>query len=267
MKFHDILCEKCGGAAVLTLDRPRHRNALTDPMMQEIVQALEAAEADPEVKAVILTGAGDRAFCTGMDLRARGEDPARWIAEASASLPGEPLAWFGRALATLHDLGKPTICAVNGVAAGGGLSLALACDLRIASQGASFVPLFLERGLIPMGLTYYLPRLLGVETALRILYTNRIMPAEEALRIGLVGQVVPHAQLMEAAQALATELTRGPALALKLTRRAVYQGLDNDYRQHLAFEAWAQGLCFSSREAREGHAAFLEKRAPVFRDE
>ncbi|MBI2918797.1 MAG: enoyl-CoA hydratase/isomerase family protein [Chloroflexi bacterium] len=265
MEFKSILYQVADGVATLTLNRPQRRNAFTDLMMMEIVQALADADADPQVRALIITGAGDRAFCPGMDLRGRSEDPAQWPAEATAQLPGQPFGWFGKILTDLRDVGKPTICAVNGVASGGGFSLTLACDFRIASQSARFTAIFLDRGLMAMGMTYLLPRIVGIENALHILYTSRMFSAEEALHLGLVGRVVPSGELMDSARALAAELVKAPALAVKLTRRAVYRGLDNDFHQHLAYEAWAQSMCAATQDAKEGRAAFLEKRAPVFK--
>jgi len=260
----EILFEREDGIATLTLNRPQRYNALTRRMMREILpEIMGQIQRDEGVKVVIITGAGD-AFCSGAD-----------VTELEATLsegltPADRLAVTGQLMRSVVEpfarLGKPVIGAINGMTAGGGFSLALLCDIRIASERARFSMAFVRRGLIPdLGATWTLPRLVGVARALEIMYTGDIISAQEAERIGLVNRVVPHEQLMPTARELAARLAKGPSVALSLIRKAVYKGLENPLLDQLEVESLAQTLCRQTEDFVEGVRSFLEKREAVFK--
>ncbi len=262
MAYQFIQYETSEGVATLTLNRPDQMNALTTPMMDEMKAALRDAGRDESVRAVILTGAG-RGFCSGADL-----------AEIQAN-PNVPVTEFLRAgLNVLADqlrgLEKPVICALNGVAAGAGTSIALACDLRVASESAGFVfAAFVNIGLIPDGgLTYLLQRAVGTAKALELSLLadgkNRFS-AQEALQWGVVNKVVALDQVMAESRALAVKLANMPTRAIALTKRAVYRASERDLADAADYEARVQGYMFKTEDFHEGVAAFLEKRQPTFK--
>jgi 2-(1,2-epoxy-1,2-dihydrophenyl)acetyl-CoA isomerase len=179
----------------------------------------------------------------------------------------DPFARFGTLMRGLRNLDKPVLGAINGVAAGAGLSLALICDLRIASEKARFSSIFVNVACNPdTGTSYYLPRVVGVAKALEMIWTGDFVNAEEALRIGLVNRVVPHDELMPATKELAVRLAQGPSLAHEFAKRLVYHGLEaNSYEAQLAYEAYALSVCFQSSDVKEGGQAFRDKRKPEFK--
>jgi len=260
MAYRDIILDKAEGIATLTFNRPDKLNALSLATMEEVISALEEVAADDEVRVLILTGAG-RAFSSGADLSA--DIPK----EMEQRLRLEPFSGFGRAAMLLRNLEKPTIAAVNGIAAGGGFSLAMGCDLRIASEAARFSCIFVRRALVPdTGATFYLPRLVGTARALEMMYTGEFVDAREAERIGLVNQVVPGEELMTATLELARRIAKMSPIILGLTKRAVMKAMDtNDLAIPLAYEAWAQSIAFQTEDFQEGVKAFFEKREPVFK--
>ena len=163
-------------------------------------------------------------------------------------------------------IGRPIISAANGAAAGAGLSLALGCDLRLASSAARFSQAFVKRGLHPdWGGTYFLPRAVGTATAAELIFTGDVIDAAEALRIGLVSRVLPPEELMPATLELARKIASGPPIAIRLAKRAIYRNAESDLRSALEFETFAQNACFDTEDAREGIRAFVDKRTPVFR--
>src|SRR5262249_20906361 len=167
---------------------------------------------------------------------------------------------------TLRDTPKPVIAAVNGAAAGAGMNLALACDLRLASTAAKFTQAFVKRGLHPdWGGTFFLPRVVGFAKAAELIWTGEIIDAQEALRLGIVSAVYPPEEVMTATYALARKIAAGPPIAIRLAKRALYHNLECDLRQALEFETFAQNICYETDDAREGIRAFVEKRPPVFR--
>jgi len=262
MPYQFIQYETSEGVATLTLNRPDQMNALTTPMMEEMKAALRDAARDDAVRAVILTGAG-RGFCSGADLT-----------EIQMN-PDVPVTEFLRAglnvlAAQLRGLEKPVICALNGVAAGAGTSIALACDLRVASESAGFVfAAFVNIGLIPDGgLTYLLQRAVGTAKALELSLLadgkNRFS-AQEALTWGVVTKVVAPDQVMAEARALAVKLANMPTRAIALTKRAVYRASERDLADAADYEARVQGYMFKTEDFHEGVAAFLDKRAPHFK--
>jgi enoyl-CoA hydratase/carnithine racemase len=248
------------GVATITLNRPERLNAFTREMIERWVEALQDAQRNEAVQVVVVTGAG-RAFCTGGDVGAMNERPAdltgldhkRWLEVVHQV----PLA--------LEALDKPVIAALNGVAVAAGLDMALMCDLRFAAAGTRFSEGYMKVGLIPGdGGTYFLPRLIGTARALELLWTGDFITAEQAERIGLVNGVVPGDQLLAHVYELASRLASGPSVAIRTTKRAVYQGLRMDLRAHLDMLSSHMGFIRQTDDHREGARAFVEKRAPRF---
>ncbi len=262
MKYQDLILEKEDGIATLTLNRPDKLNAISDAIRNELPKAIEEVRGDDEVRVLVVTGAG-RGFCSGADVTVQAARLAsEKVGESRRSLLA-PVGWFGVPLAELE---KPTIAAVNGVAAGAGLSIALLCDIRIAAQSARFTAVWVERGLIAdVGATYFLPQILGVGKALELMYTGDIIDAREAERIGLVSRVVPDGDLMKVTKELATKIAKGPPIAIELMKRAVYRDILSGLRAKLDFESYAQNICRQSEDHKEGVASFLEKREAHFK--
>ena len=255
-----VLLEVADGIATIALNRPDALNALTVPMKRELLAAFRAVERDRAVRAVILTGAG-RAFCAGQDLRERLEPDA-------APLGTELRERYNPIIRAMRGLEKPIVGAINGVAAGAGASLAFACDLRIAAEGASFALAFGRVGLVPdSGATWLLPRLVGGARAAEIALLNDPVPATAALTMGLVTRVVPAAELSDAAREMAGRLAQGAPLAIALTKRALNAAWDRGLEGALEYEAFLQDLAGESRDHAEGIAAFMEKRVPRFSGE
>ena len=255
-----VRVEIADGVATITLDRPDALNALTIPMKESLLAALEATAAASEVRAVILTGAG-RAFCAGQDLRERLESDA-------PSLGEELRERYNPIVRAMRALPKPIVGAINGVAAGAGASIAFACDLRVASETASFVLAFGRIGLIPdSGATWTLPRLVGFAKASEMALLNDPVSAADALRIGLVSKVVPGEALLDEARALAARLAAGAPAALGATKQLLEAGTTSDLESALAAEMEAQDRLGAAPDHAEGIAAFLEKRPPQFRGE
>ena len=246
-----------GPVATLTLDRPDALNALTVEVKVALREALESIAADRAVRAVILTGAG-RAFCAGQDLAEREQPNA-------APLDVELRERYNPIIRALRAMGQPVIAAVNGVAAGAGASLAFACDLRIAAADARFVLAFGRIGLVPdSGATWFLPRLVGSARAAEMAFVGDPVSAEDALRFGLVSSVVPPADLLTEARAMADRIAAGAPLAMALTKGAFERAETIDLETALEGEAKLQGIAGASADHAEGLAAFREKRTPRF---
>jgi enoyl-CoA hydratase len=258
MTFENLLLERDARTAVVTINRPSVLNALNTSTLDELRRAVLDLRADPDVLAIVVTGIGDKAFAAGADLS---EVAALSPEQAHAQARGGQHVFD-----VIETLGKPTIAAVNGYALGGGCELAMACTLRIAGDTARFGQPEINLGLIPgYGGTQRLPRLVGKGVALDLLLTGRQIGAEEALRIGLVNRVVPAAQLLETARAVAAELAGKPPLAARYILDAVHRGLDAPLDKAQGLEASLFGLAAASDDMREGTAAFLEKRRPAFK--
>jgi 2-(1,2-epoxy-1,2-dihydrophenyl)acetyl-CoA isomerase len=256
-----VIYESKDGVATITLNRPDVLNALNDTIAEEITKSLQHANADRDVRCIVLTGAG-RAFCAGADLKPLEDLYANGTAGPLGDILRER---YNPMIDPLINADKPTIAAVNGVAAGAGASLALACDFRIASDKARFFQAFIKIGLVPdSGACFFLPRLVGTQKALELAMLGDIVDAEEALRIGLFNKVVPHDSLMSEANDLAQRLAKGPTRAYALTRRAILFGAVNDLRQTLDLEADLQQELAMSADHMEGVTAFLQKREPAF---
>jgi 2-(1,2-epoxy-1,2-dihydrophenyl)acetyl-CoA isomerase len=255
-----VLEEHRDGVATLTLNRPHKLNALNDVLGRALVEALNHAAEDSAVRAVVITGAG-RGFCTGGDLSMLREARER----GDESVLEAVLRAGKRIVLALAGMRQPVLAAVNGPAAGAGCNLALACDLRFASDRATFAQSFAKVGLFPdLGATHVLPRLVGSALAAEMLYTAETISAAEALRVGIVSRVVPHDSLAEEAAAMASRLAAAPSLVV----RGIKQLLFTDHRamleQALDEEIRWQLRCFRSHDCREGLAAFFEKRQPHF---
>jgi 2-(1,2-epoxy-1,2-dihydrophenyl)acetyl-CoA isomerase len=246
-----------GAVATLTLDRPEALNALTVPVKVALRQAFESLSADRAVRAVILTGAG-RAFCAGQDLAEREQPDA-------APLEAEVRDRYNPIIRAIRSMGQPVMAAVNGVAAGAGASLALACDLRICAEEARFVLAFGRIGLVPdSGATWFLPRIVGPAKAAELALVGDQVDATEALRLGLVSHVVPADRLLVEARALAERIAEGAPLAMALTKEALQRSATITLDEALEGEAKLQGIAGASRDHAEGLAAFREKRPPRF---
>ena len=252
--------------ATLTLNRPDKLNCLNAGILHEMSKALSDLNADDGVKALILTGEG-RAFCSGADLAEQPYGTDKNQTGISRAEHITPFVSFGWVVKHIEDFTKPVIAAVNGIAAGGGLSLALAADVRIAAENAAFSAIFVKRGLVPdCGISYYLPRLVGVSKALELMWTGEKIDAREAERIGMVNKVVPNENLMKSAQEFARVLAKGPSLAIEMIKRMAYTALKSDsVMTQMAVEDFMQQVCRESEDIREGVLGFLEKRPPNFK--
>jgi 2-(1,2-epoxy-1,2-dihydrophenyl)acetyl-CoA isomerase len=256
----DLRVERDGAVATIVLDRPDALNALTVPLKEALLVAFEEVAADDAVRAVVLTGAG-RAFCAGQDLRERLEPDALPLAD-------EIRARYNPLIRAMRALPKPIVGAINGVAAGAGASLAFACDIRIAAEGASFLLAFGRVGLIPdSGATWLLPRLVGAAKAAELALTTEPLSAADAERYGLVAKVVPAAELLPVSAALAARLAAGAPVALALTKAALERSWAATLEEQLETEADLQGQAGATADHQEGIAAFLERRPPAFRGE
>lgn len=250
-----------GAVATITLDRPEKLNAFSGSMREDLLAALRGAQNDSGIRCVVITGAG-RAFCAGGDVEFM--SGLQKCGEESAF---QRLLDAGRdVILQLASMSTPVIAAVNGVAAGAGCNLALACDLRIASEHAKFSESFVRIGLHPdWGGTWMLPRLVGRSRAFELMATGRMVGAEEALALGIVDQVAPAAEFEEATGRLARSLADAPPLAIARIKRALAAAGQNDLAAQLELESAHQLDCFRSADAAEGMAAFFEKRSAAYR--
>jgi 2-(1,2-epoxy-1,2-dihydrophenyl)acetyl-CoA isomerase len=248
------------GVATVTLNRPDALNSLTVPMKEELLAALRRVEREAPIRAVILTGAG-RAFCAGQDLRERLEPGA-------APLGVELRERYNPIIRAMRSLSKPIVGAINGVAAGAGASLAMACDIRIAADTASFALAFGRVGLVPdSGATWFLPRLVGAARAAEIALLGDAVSAADAARLGLVSRAVAGDELAAEARSVAARLAAGAPRATALTKRALETTWDRGLDAALEYEAHLQDMAGRTKDHQEGMAAFLEKRAPRFSGE
>jgi len=257
MTYDTLILERDGAVAVVTINRPKVLNALNAQTVDDIRRAMLELRQDAEVRAVIVTGAGDKAFVAGADIgELATQDPTR----------GREMAMRGQhVLDLVEQLGKPTIAALNGFALGGGCELAMACTFRVAADTARLGLPEINLGIIPgYAGTQRLARIVGRSQALELILTGRHVAAAEALALGLVTRVVPAATLMDEARALAAELAGKAPLAVRYALDAVTRGLDMPFSQGCALEATLFGLAVATEDMREGTRAFLEKRKPSF---
>ena len=256
MALETIIYEKQQGVATITLNRPQSLNAFVPQMNKEVLDALRDGERDKQVRCFMITGAG-RAFCAGQDLKSR-------TPEQKGSLGASLREKYNPMIRQIRQMEKIVVAAVNGVAAGAGCNLALACDLRVASEDAKFIQSFVRVGLAPdSGGSFILPRLVGVSKAMELLLLGDTVDAKEAQRIGLVARVFPAGEFAASARAVAEQVARAPR-GIGLIKRAVshanFPYLEND----LEYEAHLQEIAGRSADYDEGVKAFLEKRTPVF---
>jgi 2-(1,2-epoxy-1,2-dihydrophenyl)acetyl-CoA isomerase len=247
--------------ATLTLNRPERRNAFNDEMIDRWAAALEECHQRPDIRVVVVTGAG-RAFCSGGDI----EEMQRRLAEGNPLSQKRFIDRVQRIALTLATMDKPVIAAINGAATGAGLDMALMCDLRFAADNARLAETYVKVGLVPGdGGAYFLPRLVGVAKALELLWTGDFIDIHEAERLGLVNRVLPAEELMPYTFEFARRLARGPAVAIQLTKRLVYEGLRSDnLRANLDIASSHLAVAALTRDHREAVQAFLEKRPPEF---
>ncbi len=258
--FDNVLTSVENGVGTITLNRPEKLNAFAGAMRQEVTQAVQEMADHDDVRVLVITGAG-RAFCAGADI-----GYMRDLMERNDTEAFHDLVEAGReVVTTIRTTPKPVVASVNGPAAGGGANMALACDIRIASEKASIGQTFNKIGLHPdWGGTYFLPRLVGSAKALELIFSGEMIGAAEGHRIGLFNKVVPHDRLGAETQKFARALAQKPPLALALAKKAVYQSEGRDLSGMLDLELDHQMRCFSSEDATEGLKAFLEKRQPRF---
>jgi enoyl-CoA hydratase/carnithine racemase len=263
----EVLYAVESGIATVTLNRPERMNAISRPMLAQLSACLLRANADPEVRVVILTATG-RAFCAGLDLAgATSTTPnAAQIGSGGASAPVSVTLPKNAPPNVLFQMDKPTICAINGGAAGYGMDTALGCDIRIMAESAKLAPAFVKRGIVPeSGGTWYLPRLVGWSKAAEIIFSGRTIPAQECLALGLASHVVPDAELMPRARALATEIAQNAPLAVQSAKRLMRAGLEQTFNDHVEHVYLQFLTLMRTEDAREGMVSFMEKRAADFK--
>ncbi len=259
--YETIILDTDRSVATITLNRPDKLNAIGGPMREEIGDALEQIEVDTELRVAVLTGAG-RGFCAGGDI-----DNLKRLREAGDEQGFQDILAKGKGVSRyIRSMSKPGIAAVNGPCAGAGFSLALSCDMRIASEKASFGPSFARIGLHPdWGGSWLLPRLIGTARSCELVFTGNMVSASEAERIGLANRVVPHDELLSTVAELALAMARNPPGVLRLAKQSIYGSLTSDFETAAAAETEAQMECFRSDDFLEGVTAFLEKRKPNFK--
>ena len=258
--YETLTYEKKDNVAIITLNRPEALNALDDRSFPEISKAFGEADDDPEVRALILTGAG-RAFSAGLDLKERGQRAPRTAKERQRFI----IKSHEKALYDMRQVEKPAIASINGVAVGAGMSLALLCDFRIASDRARFSTGYLNIALMPGGaLAQLLIPCVGRTKATELLLLADLFDAREAERIGLVNKTVPHEELESTVWQLAQRLAHGPTIALGMTKMAINRAL-GDYVTEIEREAYEQAVCGLTEDMTEAITAFREKRAPAFK--
>jgi len=259
MKEQHVLYEVKEHVAVITLNRPEAKNAFSPEMIRLWREYLEKAKQDNAIRAIIVTGNGDT-FCSGGDIRDMAEGKLQ-------SWDMKRFLWDGvhRIVFALEDLDKPVIAAINGAAMGAGMDMAIMCDLRVCSEKAKLAESYIMMGLVPGdGGAYFLPRVAGLSKALELLLTGDVISAEEALRLGIVNKVVSRDRLMAEAMKLAEKIAARPPLAIRMTKRAVYQGLTSTLRSHLDYISSQISLLSETKDHQEAARSFLEKRKPKF---
>jgi enoyl-CoA hydratase/carnithine racemase len=257
LSLENILYDKKGPIAYVTINRPKVLNALNAKTISELRSAFEDARDDSAVHGVVFTGAGDKAFAAGADIREMAND---------TPLTGEEKTRSGQALTDLiENLGKPVVAAVNGFALGGGCELSMACTLRIAAETAKFGQPEVKLGIMPgYGGTQRLPRLVGKGRGLQLILSGEFISAQEAYRIGLVNEIVPTANLIARAEAILKQIISNAPSGVKFSIEAVNKGLDASLPEGLLLEASLFAICVATEDKKEGTSAFLAKRAPQF---
>lgn len=257
MDYQNILCAVENGIATITINRPKALNALNLDTVTELKDAIEKIAVDKAVKVVVITGAGEKSFVAGADIK-----------EMATKTPAEGREWgqFGQNVFTeIENMPQPVIAAINGFCLGGGCELSCACDIRYASENAKFGQPEVGLGITPgFGGTQRLTRVVGRGQSKELIYTGGMIGAEEAKAIGLVNKVVPQEELMPAVLKLAGKIAKNAPVAVQLSKAAINRGINCDVVTGIAYEAEVFGLCFSTNDQKEGMAAFVEKRKPTF---
>jgi len=264
MQYRTLALEKKNGMAILTLNRPETLNAINLEMSEEMADVINELSHEATTRVIVITGAGN-GFCSGIDVRELLTRTARGGAETTFEGVMQGKSTVLTVPIRLRSMRKPVIGAINGIAAGSGFSIALACDIRIASERAKFSMAFILRGLIPdCGGTFFLPKLIGSAKACELVFTGDTIDAEEAKGLGLVNSVVPQEKLMEAAEELANRLLERPTTALGYAKRAVHKGLtESDLLSHLDYEIAINRMCTDSEDFKEAVKSFLEKKGTI----
>lgn len=261
MAYQELLLDINEHVATVTFNRPEKLNALNRALQQDILDVADELKSNDGIRAIVWTGAG-RGFCSGADLTGPRPDapPPTWQQTMDED------GWVGRQAKASYLIDKPTIAAVNGVAAGAGMSLALACDIRVGSEHTRFKTVFIERALAPdAGMTYFLPRIVGAGNALDMILTSRVVGADEALRMGLLQRLVPHADLVGQAQEIGAQVAAHPPLAAMMSKRSVQHSLDSDFADQLRYEIRAIEISRKAKnDAMESVTSFREKRQPNY---
>ncbi len=259
--MEELLVERKGNVAVLTLNRPEKKNALSMTLVQSLGDTIEKYQLDDEVRAVVITGAGE-GFSTGADLSGGG-------GREDAFTPlGMRITCFAysKMVSAMWLLEKPIIGAINGTAAGAGCNLAFACDLLVASEKAKFIQVFVRRGLIAdAGGTYFIPRIVGLAKAKELMFFGEDVTAEKALELGLVNRVVPHEKLMDEAMSVAGHLAEGPTRAIGMMKSMLNKSFESDLMSALDREGSLQGIAVGTKDVVEGVTSFMQKRPPDFK--
>ncbi len=259
-EFPTLLYNVSSGVCIITLNRPEVYNALNEQMKKDLNEAIRAAEKDPAIRCMVIRGAGDKAFCSGQDLKEHSGSNERRSLKESLEKSYNPL------IRAMRSVEKPIIGMINGVAAGAGLSIALACDMRIMADHAKLIEVFIRIGLVPdSGSHWFLPRLVGMAKAFEYSALGEDIPAAEAERVGLVNKVVPLSALEETTMAVATKLANAPTKAIGLIKRTLNKAMASDLSSLLEYEATIQEIASLTEDHKEGVQSFLEKRPPKFR--
>jgi len=258
----DILSERRGAVGIVTMNRPQAMNSVTAPMCDRLVDACNAFNDDPDVRVIVITGAGDRAFCAGLDLKEND------LADARRRSPYRMMHYDEHPFVRLRRLAKPTIAAVNGVAVGAGLGISLACDMRFMADTARFGAVFTKMAMPPQDcVAAYLPQIVALPKALDMILTGRMVPSAEALEIGLANEVVPAASLIERVMEMAETIAKGPPMALAMAKQVVYRSLHKPIDDQMAMQNLGTflNMAYAKHDVEEAVAAFMGKREAVFR--
>jgi 2-(1,2-epoxy-1,2-dihydrophenyl)acetyl-CoA isomerase len=262
MKYETLIFDVSERIATVTLNRPDKLNALNETLRDELEHVCAHIYGEDEIRCVIFTGSG-RGFCSGADLT--GGRPAT-TETPSQNTRLDEMGWVGRLSTAIYEIGIPSIAAMNGVAAGAGMSISLACDMRVGHAGSRFKTVFAERGLSPdTGMSYFLPRLIGYGRAADLIFTSRNVAGEEAYRLGLLDRLVDEQEVLSTATEIARQISALPPMAIRSGKRVLQQNMEKDFREALRNES--VGLRFATRapnDQAEQRAAFLEKRKPTF---
>lgn len=254
-EYQDIITSQKGATQFIYLNRPATYNALNKNILLEIAAAVNAANEDPEIRAIVLSATGTKAFCSGADLK-----------EGITMRPSDSLdQYYHPAILAIRNAQKPVIGALNGVAAGAGASIAIACDYLLAKDTASLAFLFVKIGLIPdCGASYYLPQVLGVKKAFEYLSTGKTITAQDGLSFGLINEIVAEADFDNRVEAIASEFAQLPTTSIRLIKKMLANAGQNTFEQAISLEAESQDIAVQTKDAAEGVMAFLQKRKPNF---